>query len=257
VAHHDHHHQTITVHVTRKDSPDGGAYRQSFDVEYEPGMNVTTVLQRISAHPITSEGEHVAPVAYDACCLEEVCGACTMVINGRVRQACSALVDGLLADKPAITLEPMSKFPVVRDLFVNRKRLFEALKKVKAWVPVDGYWDRGPGPRATPAAQEVAYPLSRCMSCGCCLEACPQFNDKESFIGAHAVSQAVLFNTIPAGKTIADERLDVLAGFGGIAACGNAQNCAKVCPKDIPLLDSIARAGRAATVHAIKRSLGR
>jgi succinate dehydrogenase / fumarate reductase iron-sulfur subunit len=95
------------------------------------------------------------------------------------------------------------------------------------------------------------------MSCGCCLEACPQFNDKESFIGAHAVSQAVLFNTIPAGKTIADERLDVLAGFGGIAACGNAQNCAKVCPKDIPLLDSIARAGRAATVHAIKRSLGR
>ena len=32
-------------------------------------------------------------VAWDCSCLEEVCGACTMVINGRVRQACSALIE--------------------------------------------------------------------------------------------------------------------------------------------------------------------
>ena len=28
-------------------------------------------------------------------CLEEVCGACSMVINGRARQSCSAIVDQL------------------------------------------------------------------------------------------------------------------------------------------------------------------
>jgi len=249
--------EDIVVHIQRRDNPDSGGYRQTFRVPYEKGMNITTVLQRIAANPVTVEGEPAAPVAYDACCLEEVCGACTMVINGRVRQACSALVHNLLEEQPEITLEPMSKFPVVRDLLVDRSRLFDALKRVRAWVPVDGYWDRGPGPLTSPGDQEQAYPLSRCMSCGCCLEACPQYNDKEDFIGPHAISQAVLFNTLPAGKSIAAERLDALTAEGGIAACGNAQNCVKVCPKEIPLTTSIAKAGRAATAHAIRRWLGR
>lgn len=247
----------VTVHVARQDSPDSAKYRQSFQIETEPGLNVTSILQRIAANPVTVEGEKTAPVAYDSCCLEEVCGACTMRINGYVRQACSALVENLLDEEPEITLEPMTKFPVVRDLFVDRTRLFEALKKVKAWAPVDGYWNRGSGPRSTQDEQEAAYPLSRCMSCGCCLEVCPQYNDREEFIGAHAVSQAILFNTIPAGKPLATARLDVLASHEGIAACGNAQNCVKVCPKEIPLTDSIAKAGRSATAHAIKRWLGR
>jgi len=42
----------------------------------------------------------VAPVAWECNCLEEVCGACTMLINGRVRQSCSALVDRLLEQDP-------------------------------------------------------------------------------------------------------------------------------------------------------------
>ena len=247
----------VVVHVQRQDSPESSRYRQTFTVAYEPGLNITSVLQRVAAHPVTVDGEQVSPVAYDACCLEEVCGACTMRINGQVRQACSALVDGLLADEPEITLEPMTKFPVVRDLLVNRTRLFDALEKVKAWAPVDGYWDRGSGPTMSQTDQEFSYPLSRCMSCGCCLEACPQYNDKEDFLGPHAISQALLFNTIPAGKAAAGERLDVLAGFGGIAACGNAQNCVKVCPKEIPLTVSIARAGRDTTLHAIKSWLAR
>ena len=100
-----------------------------------------------------------------------------MLVNGRTRQACSALVERLLADHPAeIELRPLSKFPVVRDLVVDRRRLFRALEKVKAWNPVDGYYDQGPGPRQSQQEQQQAYPLSECMSCGCCLEACPQYN---------------------------------------------------------------------------------
>ena len=83
----------ISVRILRQETPHSGSHWEPFAVAYEPGMNVTTVLQRIAADPITTEHEPCTPVAYDACCLEEVCGACTMVINGRVRQACSALVD--------------------------------------------------------------------------------------------------------------------------------------------------------------------
>jgi succinate dehydrogenase / fumarate reductase iron-sulfur subunit len=222
----------------------------------------------------------VAPVAWESKGLEEVCGSCTMLINGRTRMACSALVDRLLEEHPdGIELRPMSKFPVVRDLVVDRRRLFHSLQRVKAWVPVDDSFDHGPGPRISPEEQEEAYPLAECMSCGCCLEACPQFTRIETpkrdgetdeqlaarrtaafdqgFIGAHAVSQAVLFNKHPTGKMIADERMAALTGPGGIQMCGNAQNCVAVCPKHIPLTRSIARAGRSATLWALKKLFDR
>jgi succinate dehydrogenase / fumarate reductase iron-sulfur subunit len=250
--------RTIAVNILRQSSPTAGSHSESFDVPYEQGMNMTTVLQRIAASPVTSDKKPTTPVAYDACCLEEVCGACTMVINGRVRQACSTLIDALLDDGAgAIEVRPMSKFPVVRDLVVDRRRMFESLKRVKAWVRVDGYHDLGPGPRVSPHVQEEAYPLSRCMTCGCCVEACPQFNDRSTFIGPAAISQVVLFNAHPTGSVDRDDRLEVLSGPGGIVDCGNSQNCVKVCPKDIPLTDSIAKAGRDATVYKIRQWFGR
>ena len=44
-------------------------------------------------------------------------------------------------------MQPMRTFPVVRDLVIDRGRMFNALKKVKAWIPIDGTYDLGPGPR--------------------------------------------------------------------------------------------------------------
>jgi succinate dehydrogenase / fumarate reductase iron-sulfur subunit len=50
----------------------------------------------------------------------------------------SALVDRLLTDEPGeIELRPMSKFPVIRDLVVDRGRLFRALEKFQCWIPVE------------------------------------------------------------------------------------------------------------------------
>jgi succinate dehydrogenase / fumarate reductase iron-sulfur subunit len=267
---------SFRVRVLRQDGPGQNAYWQEFRVPYEAEMNVISVLQRIAAHPETADGKTVDPVVWDCNCLEEVCGACTMVINGRVRQSCSALVDRLLDDHPdVIELRPMSKFPVLRDLWVDRGRLFRALQRVHAWIPVDGYGDLGPGPLIPRSQQEQNYPLSQCMSCGCCLEACPQYTKAEltprdgesaeqlaerrndafdrSFLGPHAISQAVLFNAHPTGQMNAGERLEALIAEGGIQICGNAQNCVAVCPKEIPLTTSIARAGRATTVYAIKK----
>lgn len=264
------------VRVLRQDGPGSGSYWERHRVKYEPEMNVISALQKIAAQCCSVDGKTVTPVAWDCNCLEEVCGACTMVINGRVRQACSALIDRLLTEQPGeIELQPMTKFPVVRDLMVDRSRLFRALQRVKAWIPVDGYYDMGPGPRLSQEAQEGAYPLSQCMSCGCCLEACPQYTKielvrldgeseedfeqrkqaayDEGFVGAHAISQAVLFNGHPTGQNNAKERLDALMGEGGIQHCGNAQNCVAVCPKSIPLTTSIARAGRATTVRLFQR----
>jgi succinate dehydrogenase / fumarate reductase iron-sulfur subunit len=266
----------LSIRILRQDQPGESSYWQRFRIYREPGLNITSVLQRIAASPETVGGKLVAPVAYESNCLEEVCGSCTMLINGRTRQACSALVDKLLVDNPdEIELRPLDKFPVVRDLMVDRRRLFRTLEKVKAWNPVDGYYDLGPGPHQSQQEQQQAYPLSQCMSCGCCLEACPQYSmvqaprsENESdavfkarqdaefdraFIGAHAMNQVVLFNSNPIGRFNAAERLDAVTAEGGVQQCGNAQNCTAVCPKHIPLTDSWARIGRAATLHFIKK----
>lgn len=136
--------QCFDVRILRQNHPESASYWQRFRLNREQGLNVTGVLQRIATHPRTESDEPVAPIAYEANCLEEVCGSCTMLINGRVRQACSALVDRLLVESPGqIELRPMSKFPVIRDLVVDRRRLFRALEKLESWIPVDGYYDLG------------------------------------------------------------------------------------------------------------------
>jgi succinate dehydrogenase / fumarate reductase iron-sulfur subunit len=167
--------------------------------------------------------------------------------------ACTALIDSL--DSP-VRLEPLGKFPVVRDLSVDRRSMFEALKRVQAWVPIDGTHDLGPGPRMAESERARAYELSKCISCGNCLEVCPQVNDRSAFIGAAAVSQVALFNRHPTGRMLAGERLDALMDDGGIDDCGNAQNCVRACPKSIPLTTSIAEMFRATTVRGVSRLFG-
>lgn len=244
--------EKITVRVQRQDGRDARPYSQTFAVAYKPDMNVISLLQEIAANPTTTDGQRTTPVVWDCNCLEEVCGACTMVINGKVQQACTALVDQLLEQGRVIDLKPMTKFPVVRDLFVDRSCMFEALKRVRAWIPADTYGDIGEGPRISIEEQEQMYPLSRCMTCGCCLEVCPQVNDASAFVGPQAIAQAMLFNINPTGRMTAGERLEALMDPGGIADCGNAQNCVKVCPKEVPLTWAIGKAGRETTSQALK-----
>src|ERR1700745_2260569 len=239
----------VIVKIKRQVSPQGPPYWEEFALTWRPAMNVIICLRDIAENPVARDGKKSTPVAYDSNCLEEVCGSCAMLINGKARMACSALIDHL--EQP-IRLEPFSKFPVVRDLATDRSVIFENLKAVKAWVPVDGSYDLGPGPRVSPEEQEQMYPLSRCISCCCCMEACPQFNDDTGFVGAATISQVRLFTSHTTGQVLKHERLSALMGDGGIQECGYAQNCVEVCPKGIPLTTSIAEVGG----DVMKQALG-
>ena len=97
-------------------------------------------------------------------------------------------------------LEPLSKFPLVRDLQVDRSVLFENLKAVKAWVPIDGTYDLGLRPARLPAAAGSQLPALQLHHCCCCMEVCPQFNEDTGFVGAATIAQVKLFNDHPTGK---------------------------------------------------------
>src|SRR5215468_8374411 len=240
--------KSVLFKIRRQASPNTNLHWEEFSLPWHPGMNVISSLMEIARNPLTKSGELTTPITYDSNCLEEVCGSCAMLINGKARMACSALIDKL--EQP-VTLEPLKKFPIIRDLAVDRSVLFENLKRTKAWVPIDGTYDLGSGPRVSMKEQEAAYPLSRCISCCCCMEVCPQFNEHTGFVGAAAISQVRLLNTHPTGKALRRERLAALMGDGGIHECGYAQNCVEACPKDIPLTRSIAEVGGAVMKQAI------
>lgn len=244
----------ITFIIKRSKNPNSPAYWEEFRVPYNSKMNVVSALMEIQKNPVNAKGEVTTPVAWDCNCLEEVCGACTMLINGKVRQSCSALVDKL--EQP-IRLAPLTKFPLVRDLVVDRQVMFTNLSKVSAWIEIDGTHDMGPGPKIPQKVQELAYELSKCMTCGCCMEACPNVNKNSKFIGPAAIAQVDLINSHPTGALQKEKRLQALMGEGGIADCGNAQNCEKVCPKEIPLTRSIAKLNRATTLQSILGWLGK
>jgi succinate dehydrogenase / fumarate reductase iron-sulfur subunit len=241
--------RTIKVSIKRQATPDTAAFTEQFEIPYRPNMNITSLLGEIAANPVNAKGETSTAIAYDSNCLEEICGSCAMLINGKARMACSALVDKL--EQP-LTLAPLSKFPVVRDLAVDRSVLFENLKAVKAWVPIDGTYDLGQGPRQFPQVQEQRYPLSNCISCTICMEVCPQFNDSTSFVGAATIAQVKLFNMDPSGAVLKEERLRALAGDGGVQECGMAQNCVAACPKQLPLIEAISDVSRDVIVQQVK-----
>jgi len=224
----------------------GRQYWEEFVLEDRPSYNVISALMDIQKNPINRKGEKVEPVVWEQGCLEEVCGSCSMLVNGKPRQSCTALISRTLEETRTrvITLAPFTKFPLIRDLVVDRSIMFEQLKRIRGWISVDGSHERGLGPKVNPKVQDTLYLLSTCMTCGCCSEACPQVNPQSAFVGPAAISQVRLFNGHPTGKMEASDRLRVLMKEGGVSDCGNAQNCARVCPKNIPLTESIAVMGR-------------
>ncbi|WP_245294505.1 2Fe-2S iron-sulfur cluster-binding protein, partial [Rhizobium aegyptiacum] len=111
--------KTVKLIIKRQDNNESKPYEETFEIPYKENLNVIACLMEIRRNPVNAKGEKTTPVTWDMNCLEEVCGACSMVINGRARQSCSAIVDQL--EQP-IRLEPMSTFPVIRYLQVDRSR---------------------------------------------------------------------------------------------------------------------------------------
>lgn len=229
-------------------------YWETFELDREPGLNVISALMDVRENPVNIEGENVAPIVWEDGCLEEVCGSCSMLINGVPMQACSALIEVLIeqSGSTTITLAPFTKFPLVRDLWVDRSIMFEHLKKIEGWVEADNAFDQGFSPKMSQKLQELRYSLSRCMTCGCCSESCPQVNDKSEFMGPSPIAWARYFNSHPIGKYTKSKRLKPLMTDQGVISCGNAQNCAKVCPKNIPLTEAIGAVGKDITKEFFK-----
>ncbi len=242
----------VKLRVLRQDALDkpDTKHWEEFELEATAGMTVSDALEAIRRRPVDASGKAVSPVAWEHACGVEACGACTMNIQGRARHACSTFIEDIAPRGQTITLAPLARFPVERDLIVDRAKLDDGLKRVQAWVRLDGSRDV-PAPAESQAVQRDRFALARCIGCGACLEACPELHEGSAFIGAAPIAQARLYDLHPVGALDRRARTRSLMGEGGVADCGKAQNCVEACPKGVPLIEALGTAARETTKEMI------
>ncbi|ANH78591.1 succinate dehydrogenase iron-sulfur subunit [Candidatus Chlamydia sanziniae] len=230
----------------------GKQYWESFELALHSRENIISALMEIEKQPINILGQKVNPVVWEQGCLEEVCGSCSILVNGVPRQACTALIQEYIdaTNSREIVLAPLTKFPLIRDLIVDRSIMFDNLQCIRGWIAADKEGEIF-GPKVPQEQQKLLYALSQCMTCGCCTEACPQMNKRNDFVGPAVIAQARYFNSYPGDKQMT-RRLHTLMEKDGFEGCGQAHNCARVCPKKLPLTESISVIGRQLTKFSLK-----
>ena len=212
----------ITVRIKRQNSFEAEAFYQTILCDCDAETNIATLLREINAEEVLDiEGIPVGEIAWECSCLQKKCGACAMRINGMPRLACDTKIGDLKSK--TVTLEPLKKFPVVRDLIVDRSVLRENLIALHNWLESEATKSR--------KTVDLAYDASRCIQCGCCLEVCPNFTAGESFFGAAAfVPASRILSQLPKGK-----KYELAREYGKhiYNGCGKSLSCHDICPVGI------------------------
>lgn len=228
---------TYTIRIRRQENHASPGYWQEFAFDGSENSSVAAVLNELNSRSPLADisGREASPIGWECGCMARKCGACAMRINGLPRLACSTFLNTLKGG--VITLEPLSKFPLVRDLIVDRSILFEQLKRLTLWLEGEAYM--------ADCTHEQRYQSARCLMCGCCLEVCPNFSVEGDFAGAVAAVNAF---------RILDEEQQT-GHRNGIAAqyrrqyfegCGKSLACHAICPAGLPVEELLVRSNAAA-----------
>ena len=223
----------MIVKIKRQSSPAAAPYWQSFSYNGPMHVTVSAVLDAINYTDdmIDTEGKSATRVRWECSCLQSVCGGCAMVINGVPALACNTFVDEVAKDD--LVLEPLSKFPVVADLMVDRSIIYENLNKAKAYLESDIV--------SSAKSHEHQYSVAKCLKCGLCLEVCPNYHPGGSFFGAVFANESYLITSQSAEKPTALVK-EYNTHFG--AGCSKALSCQTVCPAGIETITSIMKMNR-------------
>ncbi len=185
-------------------------------------------------------------------CHMAVCGSCGMNVNGEPTLSCKAF----LRDYPdKIRVEPMTNFPIERDLIVVLDDAMEKLSSVQPYlIPKDPKGIDDGEHRQSPAQLKAYKQYSMCINCMLCYAACPQVTLNEEFIGPFALALAHRYNadSRDGGRK---QRADVVASHEGIWECSFVGACSQVCPKDVDPAGAIQQTKIASTADYFKSFL--
>ena len=191
-------------------------------------------------------------LSYRWSCRMGVCGSCGMMVNGVPVLTCGDFLRDYYPDK--IRVEPLTGFPVERDLVVVMDDFMDKLKSASPWIirkegqekPIEeGEYLQ------TPAELERYKQYSMCINCMLCYAACPVYALDSSFMGPAAIALAQRYNmdSRDQGK---DQRHEVMTGHEGIWACSFVGECSAVCPENVDPAAAIQRAKLPSSINWLK-----
>lgn len=179
-------------------------------------------------------------IAFDHDCREGICGACSMMINGKahggfINTTTCQVHMRMYKDRDTLIIEPFraKPFPVIKDLIVDRSSFDKIISS-------GGYISSNTGNAMDGNAILIPKPISdesmdaaACIGCGACVASCPN-GSAVLFMGSK-ITHLVL---LPQGKPEAAKRVlnmvythDQL-GFG---SCSTHGECEATCPKGISI----------------------
>ncbi len=192
-------------------------------------------------------------LSYRWACRMGVCGSCGMMVNGIPFLTCAIFMEKYLPGP--IRVEPLSNFPVVRDLVIEMSDFMGKLKRVKPWIIREQEKEVSEGEYLQSPDQLAEYKqFSMCINCMLCYSACPVYGLESSFIGPAAIALAQRYDldNRDQGK---EQRLQVLSQEEGIWQCTLVGECSVVCPKDVDPAAAIQRYKVSSTVDWFKSML--
>ena len=223
----------MKVKVLRQQSPSSEPRWETFDYDGPEENSVAGVLDWLNYHDdmVNAAGEKTARIGWECSCLQGVCGACAMVINGTPALACETFLKDLKGKE--LTIRPLRKFPVVHDLVVDRSVIQENLCRTDMYIG-----EYRPDADADHAHQ---YAAAKCLKCGLCLEVCPNYTDGKTFFGAAFANDCYL---VAARNREKAKEIGKAYGEHFGSACSKSLSCMDVCPMKIPTIASMAKLNR-------------
>jgi len=179
------------------------------------------------------------PVVFDHDCREGICGACSLVINGRPHGPQQTTTCQLhmrsFKDGDTIYIEPWraKAFPVIKDLMVDRSA-FDRIQHSGGYVSVNtgSAQDANNLPIGKEIADE-AFNSATCIGCGACVAACK--NASAMLFVSAKISQLAM---LPQGQAERKRRAESMVAqmdAEGFGACTNTGACSAECPKEISM----------------------
>ena len=224
----------MLVKIRRQKSPESDPYWQTFECPVSGNETVSTILDRLNYTDdlYDTSGNRAPLIRWETSCSQKMCGACAMVINGTPGLACGTFIRNLDCSN-ALVLEPLSKFPVISDLIVDRNIIAKNLKLAES------YSDQSSA--AKPNEYFQMYATAKCLKCGLCLEVCPNYKRGADFFGAQFANESYLLHRNSDNRKN-NIKKEYQRHFS--AGCSKALSCVKICPMKIDTLASMAKMNR-------------
>ncbi len=197
---------------------------QAYEVPFNDDMSVLEGLQYIKDRLDGS-------LTFRWSCRMAICGSCGSMINGIPKLSCHTFLREYYPGK--VRVEPLTHFPIVRDLAIDQTDFLAKLESVKPWI-IDGAntLPAGRTHRQTPVQIDDYYQYSQCINCLLCYAACPQYGLNQAFTGPGALALLHRYNADSRDAGIG-ERMEVVNGENGVWGCTLVGYCSEVCPKGV------------------------